>query len=247
LLPEDGPAKSGKSRLDTIEQIAKIFSIVAVPTVIPLAIAFYSAQLQEHAQKETINRDYVQLSVSILKEKKEDVDSELRDWAVSLLSDHSPTKFSPKVITGLKSGALLFPGVASGAPSAFLIAALSPDGRLLATADARSYGITDIIDHKRIMIADTVGRPTALDFSPDGSLLAVGFADGNVSLTPMASAARASTLTVPQPVAAIRLTASGEVHIISSLGSVFIYDSSGKLLRKYLVPNPPTNATAVQK
>src|ERR1700694_5117540 len=88
-----------RSRLDTLEQIAKIISFMAVPIVIPIALAVYSARVQEGAQKETINRDYVQLAVSILKEKKEDMSPELRNWATDLLTEHSPTKFAPNVIT----------------------------------------------------------------------------------------------------------------------------------------------------
>ena len=65
--------------------------------------------MQENAQKETINRDYVQLSVSILKEKKEDVNANLRDWAVDLLAEHSPTKMSADVVSALKTGAVSLP------------------------------------------------------------------------------------------------------------------------------------------
>jgi hypothetical protein len=77
--------------------------------VIPIALAFYSAKVQESTQRESINRDYVQLTVAILKEKRDDVDRDLRVWAVDLLAERSPTKFSPAVIRALKSGAVSLP------------------------------------------------------------------------------------------------------------------------------------------
>jgi hypothetical protein len=229
-----------RSRLDALEQIAKIISFMAVPIVIPIALAIYSARVQEGAQKETINRDYVQLAVSILKEKKEDMSPELRNWATDLLTEHSPTKFAPNVITGLKSGALMFPGFLQDS-FGLKVAALSPDGRLLATADSRSYAIRDIVAGERRMIADTVERPTALDFSPDSSILAVGFANGDVSLVRSMSNGGVAHFKTPQPVAVVRMTSSGQIHVISSTGSVFIYDTNGNLLRKFLVPAAPAD------
>src|SRR5258707_4684754 len=111
MAPEESvPKSSGPPWLEIVERVGKIASLVAIPIVIPLALASYSAKVQEGAQKESINRDYVQLAVSILKEKKDDVNPSLRDWATDLLTEHSPTKFEPNLIQGLKSGALSFPG-----------------------------------------------------------------------------------------------------------------------------------------
>jgi hypothetical protein len=78
---------------DIVERVGKLASIVAIPIVIPLALASYSAKVQQTSPKETINRDYVQLAVSILTQKKDDATVPLRDWAVDLLAEHSPTKF----------------------------------------------------------------------------------------------------------------------------------------------------------
>lgn len=238
-MPVETVAQPGRrSRLDALEQIAKIISFMAVPIVIPIALAVYSARVQEGAQKETINRDYVQLAVSILKEKKEDMNPELRDWATDLLTQHSPTKFAPNLITGLKSGALMFPGLLQD-PIGPKAIALSPDGRLLATADSRSYAITDLVAGERKMIADTVERPTALDFSPNSSILVVGFANGDVSLVPLTSPDKARGFRTPQPVDMVRMTASGQIYVGSSTGSIFAYDSDGNLLRNLLVPRAP--------
>jgi hypothetical protein len=68
-VSEAGSTGSEKSWLDTTEKIAKIFAIVAIPTVIPIALAIYSAKVQSVSQTEALNRDYVQLAVSLLKDK----------------------------------------------------------------------------------------------------------------------------------------------------------------------------------
>jgi hypothetical protein len=91
---------------DIVERVGKLASIVAIPIVIPLALASYSAKVQQTSPKETINRDYVQLAVSILTQKKDDATVPLRDWAVDLLAEHSPTKFKPEVVAALKSGTI---------------------------------------------------------------------------------------------------------------------------------------------
>jgi hypothetical protein len=104
MASDDATGSQGPHWLDITERIGKLASIIAIPIVIPLALAFYSAKVQQNSQKETINRDYVQLAVSILTQKKEETNEALRNWAVDLLSEHSPTKFDPQVIAALKRG-----------------------------------------------------------------------------------------------------------------------------------------------
>ena len=194
-----------QTKLDVFERVAKIVSLAAIPIVIPIALAFYSAQVQENSQKETINRDYVQLAVSILKEKKEDSNAQLRDWAVDLLTEHSPTKFAPNVVNALKTGAVSLPGLLGTSRNQNL-AAISPDGKILATSDDRSYALWDVVKNQRIMVADTVTTVTALEFSPDSLNPAVGFSNGDVSITSVADHNTVITLRTKDPVAAIKFT-----------------------------------------
>jgi hypothetical protein len=100
--------------LDVTERIVKMVSLAAIPVVIPIALAIYSARVQQNSQRETIDRDYVQLAASVLEQKKTDVDPGLRDWAVDLLDQHSPTKFQPEVVAALKSGAVSLPSDRGG-------------------------------------------------------------------------------------------------------------------------------------
>src|SRR5262249_10756835 len=83
------------------------FSMVAIPIV--LAVGGWT--IQEELQDKTLNRDYVQLAVSILKEPKDaaKIDPEMRTWAVQLLNDNSPTHFNSTVFEQLKSGEAALP------------------------------------------------------------------------------------------------------------------------------------------
>lgn len=87
------------SNWETIERISKTLSIVAIPIV----LGFGSWIIQQRLQNQTINRDYVQLAVSILKEGPK-TDQQMRDWAVKLLNENSPTKFNQEVAKQLTSG-----------------------------------------------------------------------------------------------------------------------------------------------
>src|ERR1700730_99959 len=149
-LFKDGPTAPPQSWLDTVERLAKIFAIVAIPIVIPIALAIYSAKVQAGAQEQTINRDYVQRAVSLLKEKKVDVDAGIRDWAVDLLAEPSPTKFKPEVIAALKSGAVSLP-TQNNLPTNEV---LSSDNKL-AKADSLGIQIIDTQTGKRKFMLET--------------------------------------------------------------------------------------------
>jgi hypothetical protein len=94
------------STWETVERVAKTLSILAIPVV--LAIGGWI--IQQRLQDKTLSRDYVQLAVSILKEPRSaNEDPQMRTWAVQLLNDNSPTKFSAQVFEQLKSGTAQLP------------------------------------------------------------------------------------------------------------------------------------------
>jgi WD40 repeat protein len=174
---EDGPFGPSKSSLDTFERLAKIFAIVAIPVVIPIALAIYTAKVQKGSEDETLNRDYVQLAVSLLKEKKNDLDPGIRDWAVDLLAEHSPTKFKPEVIAALKSGNISLP---NSGPWPHLTA-LSPDRKLVADTTPNIVLISNT-STGRVLMSIPVSLPvTLLAFSMDGTQLLITLADGTDS------------------------------------------------------------------
>jgi tetratricopeptide (TPR) repeat protein len=93
--------------LATAEAIAKILSLLAIPVV----LAVVGWLVQDKLATRTVSKDYVQLAVSILSQpKKSEIDPALSDWAVELLNENSPVKFSKEVATQLRSGAVTLPG-----------------------------------------------------------------------------------------------------------------------------------------
>lgn len=107
------------NKWDTIERLARTLSIVAIPIV--LAIGGWV--IQQRIQNQAVSRDYVQLAVTILKEPEGvKVDPDMRAWAVQLLNDNSPTRFTPKFTEQLKSGETKLPEsfnvAATSAPAA---------------------------------------------------------------------------------------------------------------------------------
>ena len=97
---------SPKTKLDKWEQLAKIASLFALPVVV--AILGYIVQKQ--LASDNLSRDYVQLAVGVLKEKKQPGDEELRRWAVNLLNSNSPNvKLNPIVMEQLQNGDVRIP------------------------------------------------------------------------------------------------------------------------------------------
>ncbi len=105
-----------ESWVDTAEKISRMLSIAAIPVV----IAFGGWLIQRQLQDQTIRRDYVQLAVSILQNPDPSkIPPEIREWAVDLLNENSPTKLNAQAIANLKSGKVTLPGF-SFIPSAAL-------------------------------------------------------------------------------------------------------------------------------
>lgn len=119
--------KPNKDYWETIERVSKTLSIAAIPVV--LAIGGWI--IQQRLQNQTVSKDYVQLAVSILKEpESSNIKPEMREWAVKLLNDNSPTKFSPTVSEQLKSGQSQLPASfnvsSSPAPAVITTTAANP-------------------------------------------------------------------------------------------------------------------------
>src|ERR1700690_721720 len=200
---QSGPVPT---KLDIIERISKIVSLAAIPIVIPIALAIFTAKIQQGAQKESINRDYVQLALSVLKEKKEDVTPGLRDWAVDLLDDHSPTKFAPEVVRGLKSGAVLFPDILGGLSSGGRMATVSADRRLIAVSEGSKITLTEVqTGQKREIVLGSTSNVVSLDFSPNGDLLAVGANDHTIGFLNTQTGKEVFRLRINQAVLAVKI------------------------------------------
>ena len=145
-IKTDNPKKNGAS--PKWESIINVISIAAIPIV----IAVGGWLLQKSLQDQSIKRDYVQLSVTILKEvDTTKINSDLRNWAVELLNENSPVRLSDVVQKQLKSGEVSLP--ASDDVTKYSATARSLDSLQPAVADlakkliakAKEQGIEVII------------------------------------------------------------------------------------------------------
>lgn len=87
-----------KRRLEKGVLIAQIFSLVAIPIVLA-AVGYW---VQRTLQNQQIERDYVNLAVSMLKSNvKDDTPPELKAWAVRLLNKNSPVPLDQEEVAVL--------------------------------------------------------------------------------------------------------------------------------------------------
>ena len=101
---------AGGGRLDSIERISRALSIAAIPVVLGVG----GWIIQRSLQNQTVGAAYVNLAVTILENPdKSKVPNELREWAVDLLNDNSPTKLNNKAVANLKSGDVTLPSSSS--------------------------------------------------------------------------------------------------------------------------------------
>lgn len=101
------PAASGAGGLATLERLARILSLMAVP----IAVALGGWMIQESQANRTTSQEYVKLAIDVLTEPNDKTTPALRAWAVDLLNDNSPTKFSHDALNELKTGRAELPKV----------------------------------------------------------------------------------------------------------------------------------------
>jgi len=177
LVVEQRSQPSKKSRLEALEPLAGIPSLIAIPVV----LAVIGGLIQGELANRTVSQEYVKLAVSILTADTSEVDPSVRSWAVDLLNDYSPTKFSAETSTQLKEGLVSLPALRNllSVQGQGGSVAVSPDGAIAATGHADGIArlwelssgeqIGELVGHTRAV--------TSVAFSPDGASLATGSLD----------------------------------------------------------------------
>jgi len=90
-------------KTEKFERIAKIISSIAIP----LIIAYFGWQIEQRISNKNLNKEYVELSISILT-SKEGIEPSIRNWAISVLQQNSPVKLSSEALIALEKGSTLF-------------------------------------------------------------------------------------------------------------------------------------------
>lgn len=93
------------SKWDKVEQLSKIFSLIGVPLIVGLI----GLSIQNELSNKTVNKDYVQISISILTNPETIKSSQLREWAIAMINKTSPIPFSETVSNELIEGKISLP------------------------------------------------------------------------------------------------------------------------------------------
>jgi WD40 repeat protein len=167
-----------------IEVAARVLSLIAIPVV--LAVVGWA--IQDSLASRNVSQEYVKLAISILKEKKDQVDPSIRDWAADLLNQNSPTKFGVTALAKLKAGdadlSRVLKEFLSSPETSGSALAMSPDGMKVATG--HTDGAARIIDLASGKVLKTLTGHTAavtsLAFYWDAKTLITGSMDGTARI-----------------------------------------------------------------
>lgn len=93
-------------RLQKIELIARIASLVAVPVL----IALFGWLIQAELSDKSLRKEYVQVAIGILgAQDKSKENQALKEWATDLLAANAPTRLSESALKELRTGTPLYP------------------------------------------------------------------------------------------------------------------------------------------
>lgn len=89
--------------LELVERIARVLGQLAIPVV----IAIIGVLIQKSLATMDVHQKYVELALSVLTKAKDEVDQELRVWAVDVLQAYAPIPLKPETVRGLKMGEIV--------------------------------------------------------------------------------------------------------------------------------------------
>jgi hypothetical protein len=196
-----------KDSLDKLESVSRVIAAIAIPAVIALG----GWAIQNSVSRQSISKDYVTLAISILEKSDVERDSGLREWAVDLLNDNSPTRFSPAIAADLKSGALSFQqaigaAVSSGAAGGVAVA---PTRRQFAAITERGVVIYNLGARLATRLLPSLGRVRSLIYSAEGQWLISGNSAGVIDYWSTKEWHLDFTLHVKGPVTGLAVTRDG--------------------------------------
>jgi hypothetical protein len=175
-VSKDPPGDRVHRRLETVEQVSKIISALAIPIV----LAVVGATIQERIGERSLSKDYVTLAVSILQNSKpSDSNDLLRDWAVRLISSNSPISFPEELKDQLKSGSVVI------STEKLVSSATSRSGRLYAVVVGGDVVVLDrfrALERVAIIPQKTTGSyddPKLLTFTDDERELQAQYPNGS--------------------------------------------------------------------
>jgi len=208
----DGKNRDSNGEPYDFEKIARILSLIAIPVV----IAIVGWIIQNRLSEQNLSQEYVKLAVSILeKPRTSEAPAGLRDWAVDLLNQNSPTKFGADTIRQLKSGEINLSGVIGNLVATMKNGgafAVSPDGQAVATVDDNGQiRIWDLTTGRFRTTVKSSGEVTALAYAPDGSSIYFGSTDGAINVWNLATGQTTMRMrTTHGPIVGLALTPDGK-------------------------------------
>lgn len=81
---------------------------IGASILVPLLIAIFGWMIQSSVASQSVRKDYVQMALQILSNDKTNADPQLRAWAVAVLDENSPVRFSKDLRVRLLEGSTKF-------------------------------------------------------------------------------------------------------------------------------------------
>ena len=101
----DESKTASPTTLQKLESVAKTLSVIAIPVVLAIG-GWY---IQNAISSRSVQQAYVELAVSVLTAGKNEVDPDLRQWALTLLNSYSIVPMKPGVAEKLASRGVKLP------------------------------------------------------------------------------------------------------------------------------------------
>jgi len=220
-------------RWEGLERSMNILSLVAIPIV----IAVFGWLIQDAVSKRSVSQEYVKLAVTILTDRGDNTNSTLREWAVDLLSENSPTRFSAEVANKLKTGEATLPPLGGylNTLSTGGSLAVSPDGQWLAAGNSNGAVLISRMPSGSVVasIQAHEAEVSGIAFSADSRFLYTGSVEGEVRIWELSTREILSTYAIGAEIVGLAVTPDDKMVLLRTRGgAIYILNlGDGKLTR----------------